>query len=718
MGLFTELRRRNVFRVAIAYAITAWVLAQIADLAFDNFGAPEWVSKSFLLVLLLGFPIAVLLAWAFELTPEGIKRESEVDRSESITHQTGRKLDYAIIAVLVVAVAFLLHDRFDDGERERELSIAVLPFENRSAQADDQYFTDGIHDDLLTTIANIGSMRVISRTSVMEYKDTTKKIPEIAAELGVATVLEGGVQRAGNQVRINVQLIDAQTDEHLWAEIYDRELTAENLFAIQSEVSKAVADALHMTLSPEEEARVSAVPTQSLEALEAYLRGRELWRQRSKESTDAALELFLDAVQLDPDYALAWVGLSDAYRHQAGYSGKHLSEVIPLAQAAVEKALSLDDSLGEAHTSLGAAKIYYPDLKGAEASFQRALELNPSYEMTYNWYGIVMNFQGEYAKANELFEKGLTVDPTSAVLRSNIAINLGRLGEPEKMREQYERLIDVEPDSQFGYVGLAEYHHDSRRRPVDAIPWFEKASDIHPDQQNIRMRVVFAYLDLRDFERAREVLDIMQTSEGGRSWYYVGEIFYALAMRDVDTATEFAAKLEQLAGSLRYVPPALRLLTDRDLAAGETERAIDRYRITHPELFSDTGPGVNAFNDNVVPGLAGLYQQIGDSATAEALLIQLIAVIEAIPPRSSEAGRVGHAVPYALLGREAEAMARIRAAVESGLPPFWWMDFDVIPELESLRSDPKFQRLREQAAAMAETQRAELPSKVTEGFVW
>ena len=256
MSFFNELKRRNVFRVGIAYAVATWVLIQIADILLDNFGAPTWVMKSLVLVLAIGFFVALFFAWAFEMTPEGVKRESEIDRSQSVTQQTGQKLNFAIIGLLVVALGyFVWESRFaseqgsksssqettvqttEAGDEKSVLtpveatksrqSIAVLPFDNRSNREEDQFFTDGIHDDLLTTIARIGSMKVISRTSVMEYRGTTKKTPEIAKELGVANILEGGIQRSGNQVRINVQLIDAHTDEHLWAEIFDRELTAE-----------------------------------------------------------------------------------------------------------------------------------------------------------------------------------------------------------------------------------------------------------------------------------------------------------------------------------------------------------------------------------------------------------------------------------------------------------------------------------------------------------
>jgi len=444
VSLFTELRRRNVFRVAAAYAITAWVLAQIADLAFDNFGAPDWVSKSVLFVLAMGFPLAVFFAWAFELTPEGLKKEKEVDRSQSITHETGRKLNYLIIAVLVVAVGFLLFERVpktdqDSGEvtatAAGKASIAVLPFDNRSNREDDEFFTEGIHDDLLTTIANIGSMKVISRTSVMEYKDTTKKIPEIARELGVKNILEGGVQRAGNQVRINVQLIDAEKDEHLWAEIYDRELTAENLFRIQTEVSNAIAKALQAALSPEEQQRIAKVPTNNLQAYETYLLGRQRWTTRTAESTAEAVELFRKAVEFDPGFAAAWAGLGDAYRHQVPYGGVSASEAYPRAERAILRALELNPDLAEARAALGGLLHQKNRSDAAAVELERAIELNPSYSPAYNWLGLNLNTQGKYEQARDVFLQGLEVDPLSAILMFNLAHAYNRLQQARRIRD-------------------------------------------------------------------------------------------------------------------------------------------------------------------------------------------------------------------------------------------------------------------------------------------
>ncbi|NNL96480.1 MAG: hypothetical protein HKO64_12735, partial [Xanthomonadales bacterium] len=321
-GLFQELKRRNVFKVGIAYAVTTWILLQLTDIVSDILVLPEWAPKLILLLLLVGFIPALIFAWAFEMTPEGIKLESEVSEDRSVTRRTGRKLDYAIMILLGLSLAyFIWESRFEQKtaayeqaaknppvspqaeapfEPVREISpedaeinknsIAVLPFTNRSADQADTYFTDGIHDDLLTQLSRIDAFSVISRTSVMEYRDTTKNLREIARELSVANIMEGAVQRAGDRVRINVQLIDAETDEHLWAEIYDRELTTENLFDIQSEIAENIADALKATLTDNEIATMANAPTDNVAAYDLYLQARQFTLGESQIGYQTALE--------------------------------------------------------------------------------------------------------------------------------------------------------------------------------------------------------------------------------------------------------------------------------------------------------------------------------------------------------------------------------------------------------------------------------------------
>ncbi len=402
MSLIAELSRRNVFRVGVAYVIGAWVIAQVADLVLDNIEAPDWVMQAIMLVLAIGLPLALILAWAFELTPEGVKRESAAAPNQSVTHVTGRKLDFAIIGLLVIAVVFLVVDNYvleAEPEQtevtaeqvpaaepiEREKSIAVLLFDNLSGDAATEPFTNGIHDDILTQLSKIRALKVIARTS-MERLDPTLSIPEIGTKLGVAAVLEGGVQRAGDRVRINVQLIDCETEAHLWAETYDRELTAANIFSIQSEIAKTVADALRATLSPEEQDRLAIKPTKNTDAYLAYLLGKQRFAKLESVALAEAVDYFRQAIELDPNFALAYVALASSYLWQIDFGGLPRDEMIAKAEPLIERALELDDRSGEAHTVLGLIQAERAEFEAAEAAYQRALELNPNYAWAYDFF--------------------------------------------------------------------------------------------------------------------------------------------------------------------------------------------------------------------------------------------------------------------------------------------------------------------------------------------
>jgi TolB-like protein/Flp pilus assembly protein TadD len=342
----------------------------------------------------------------YRLVPE-VKIQSAPTSSRSSRQALSSRLLVSLV-VLALALGYIAFDKFvlEPGENEQlaqsarqeghtaartelhdDNSIAVLPFDNRSNRVEDQFFTDGIHDDLLATIAKIGSMKVISRTSVMEYKGTVKKIPQIAQELGVANILEGGIQRSGNQIRINVQLIDAASDQHLWAEIYDRELTAANLFTVQSEITKKIADALQAELSTDEQHRIDARPTDNLQAYELYLRGRYLWQRRGGENIRHAITLFEQATELDPQFARAWSSLAATHFTLPVHSDASKSEHHALAVSAAQKALAQDDSLAEAYSVLGG--LADTDGKWAEAKtlFLLAIANEPMDSTAHLWYG-------------------------------------------------------------------------------------------------------------------------------------------------------------------------------------------------------------------------------------------------------------------------------------------------------------------------------------------
>jgi len=337
-------------------------------------------------------------------------------------------LDRAIIVVLLVGITWLAADKllWTDGETvitEDKRSVAVIPFQNMSQDAANEPFTIGIHDDLLTQISKIGSIKTISRTSVLQYRDTTKTIPEIARELGVATILEGGVQRAGSRVRINAQLIDAATDEHLWAETYDRELNATNIFAIQSEIALAIAAALQATLTVDEQQRLDNVPTRSIAALERYFVGKQMLEGRNTDSLLAAVDYFQQVIKLDPDFALAYSGLADAYMLLPEYTASvDPGEIQAKSEAATAKAISLDPDLPEVLSSMGWNRLIHDyDWAGAEQMLRRALEIQPNHSGALHWLSHVLSWQGKHEEALAVARKAVAVDPLSRLMKMNLA---------------------------------------------------------------------------------------------------------------------------------------------------------------------------------------------------------------------------------------------------------------------------------------------------------
>jgi len=418
MSFIKELKRRNVFKVGIAYAIGAWLVLQVIDVVVPILELPEWVAKATLLLIAVGFLLALVLSWAYEMTPEGVKLDKDVDRSTSSVSVSGRKLDFFIIGALALALVFVvieyvLPPTADVSENLR--SIAVLPFDNRSAEEENAaFFADGVHDELLTRLSRIGDLRVTSRTSVMEYRDTTKNMLQIGDELGVGSILEGGVQRAGDTIRINVQLIDVQKDEHLWANTYDRKLTATNLFAIQTEISTEIANALHATLSPDEQQRIAAVPTENLEALEAYFNGLHAARGIT-DSPNYEIESFERAIALDPDFARAYAELASAWSVLPFDSvTANPTRVRVEAAAAAQRAIELDPDSPEALAVLGMLKLRHSyDWQGAESLFRDALDIESTNLTALHWYSHLLSWQGKHAEAIEFSEQALAGNPLS-----------------------------------------------------------------------------------------------------------------------------------------------------------------------------------------------------------------------------------------------------------------------------------------------------------------
>jgi TolB-like protein/Flp pilus assembly protein TadD len=428
-SLISELKRRNVFRVGMAYVLVAWLIAQAGDLLADNLSFPEWFMPMLLAVLALGLPLALFLAWAFELTPDGVKKTEDVDMDASITSSTGRRLNYFIIAALALAVLLLLGDRFREPTAPTvatenggaviiplEKSIAVLPFSNLSSDTSTDSFVAGLHDDLLTQLSKVNDLKVISRTSVLRYAETIHNIKDIAAELGVATVMEGGVQRAGDRVRLNVQLIDAATDEHIWAETYDRVLTTANVFDVQSEITRRIATALQAALTPAEEVSLVSRPTDNLAAYEAYLEARLLLKQRDEVGdvilTDA-IAAARKSVELDPSYAEAWATLARAYLSRFWYTSRDPSDAAE-AWTVIARARALQPDSTAVGLMLGLYHYWVNyDYAAALVEVDRVLALESNNEYAWAMKGWILRRAGRWSEALEAMQRAAVLDPNS-----------------------------------------------------------------------------------------------------------------------------------------------------------------------------------------------------------------------------------------------------------------------------------------------------------------
>jgi len=407
VSLFGELRRRNVFRVGIAYLAAAWLLIQVADVVLSNFATPAWIIQALIFSLALGFPFVLLLAWFYELTPEGVKATADVEPVEAVRF-TGRKIDFAIIGVLVVAVGILLvRSPIEDQRSVLPNSVAVLPFENLSPDIDDAYFATGLHDEILNQLAKLSNISVISRTSVLRYQDSDLSIPEIAAELNVGTVMEGSVRYANDRVRITTQLIDAETDEHLWSETYDREFA--DIFAIESDIAINISSALEAEFSLVERESIEKIPTDSPAAYRFYLAALDLRGGLGDDLLDRAIEL--DAEFALPYAQKAWRSTSPLVGVGPGASPDDAVELERAVRENAERALVLDPTIGLAHAALGA--IHQAQWRGeaAEEELRRAVQLSPNSVEVLVMYGRFKRYRGEYGEAIKLTRRAAELAP-------------------------------------------------------------------------------------------------------------------------------------------------------------------------------------------------------------------------------------------------------------------------------------------------------------------
>jgi TolB-like protein/Tfp pilus assembly protein PilF len=538
---FAELKRRNVYKVAVAYAVVGWLLIQVATQVFPFFEVPNWGVRLVVLLIVIGFPVALVIAWAFELTPQGLKRtEMAADTRPS------RPAKHTWIFVVIVAGAmsvglfFLGRYTATDGRRSAASlpgkSIAVLPFENRSRDPENAYFTEGVQDEILTRLAKVADLKVISRTSTQHFKSSPDDLAQIAQRLGVAHILEGSVQKSEDQVRVNVQLINAATAAHLWAESFDRKLT--DIFAVESEIAKIVADKLQAKLTGSEEHAIAARPTESAEAHQLYLKGRFFWNKRTGPDLRKSIDYFQQAIDKDPNYALAYAGLGDSYVLLSGFGAATPPESFPPAEAAAKKALEIDDTLAEAHTTLGfSLSVYHLDFAGSIKEFERAIALNPNYATAHHWFGnSTLLAVGQFDRAIAEGKRALELDPLSVIITADLGADYMVARRYDEAIEQLRRAIEMDPRFYYAHWNLAEAL-ELKGKMSEALPEYKKAAELDDDP------FVLALL---------------------------GQAYAKLGQRD--EALKILAQLPQLAAH-RYVPSYGYAILH--MALGEKDKAIE-----------------------------------------------------------------------------------------------------------------------------------------------
>jgi TolB-like protein len=456
LSFFEELKRRNVFRVGIAYVLLGWVVLQAADFALDLIDAPNWIIQALFIIGLAGLPIALFFAWAFEMTPEGIKREADVDRSQSIVPQTGRKLDRAIIGFLVVAVLLLLGDRWFSSESTQtpepaavaieetvaapsQKSIAVLPFVNMSSDEEQEFFSDGISEEILNALAKVDALKVAGRTSSFAFKGRNEDLRSIGETLGVENILEGSVRKSGDRVRITAQLVQVKDGFHLWSETYDRELT--DIFAIQDDIANRILAAMKTALAVES---ISDRPTLNIVDYDKFLLGRQLMRERREAPLERARALFTEVNQSAPDFAPAWaeraVTVMLLQDDLSSYGSIPKAESTALARTFLDRARALDPDSPEMLAGLG---LYYDNMSNRPEAIdylQRALAINPSMANAANWLWRLLYQTGHHQEAVRLNEQNRERDPLYLPTAENISWDYLSLGMEPAMAEHLEKV--------------------------------------------------------------------------------------------------------------------------------------------------------------------------------------------------------------------------------------------------------------------------------------
>jgi TolB-like protein len=711
-----ELKRRNVLRVAAAYALVSWILIESGSVLLPTVGAPEYVFQIYVLLIFGGFVISLVIAWVFEITPDGVRLEKDLDR-KNYKPPARNSVNFVLIGLLVVAlvvsISFNMSDlRVANSPLEsslNDLSVAVLPFENRSTDPENGYFADGIQEDLLNRLAGIGSLHVISRTSANEYRNTTKNVSVIGEELGVATIVQGAVQRSGDKIRVTVSLIDARADKQLWAETYNKDASLQDIFELQTEISSQITSALDAALTPEDEQRLAAIPTEHDEAYKLFVVGQVNLSQRRFDTLLKAREQFEQAVKLDPDYARAYAALAETImvlytNHQA----INPDEARQLAGAALDNALRLDPDNANAYavrglietnqwqrTRTGAGNIRAAD------DFRRALELNENLSNAYVWFSLLRQEEGDDDGAIEMLAQALEVDPRSR----NPLVNLSELyalkSENEASTDVLIKSMEYFPEWELPVRRLSQ-HLQKLGRLDEAIAWAAEDARISDDP----LAGSNALGIFRLFGDSEAITAFMADFPTDHPVSPFGVGLEKFVRDDYQGALDTLATIQ--AGGIGIQSRVYPLMVRAAILLEDYERAREILRLDSPQLFAEEANVVDRFNLASAVMLAFVEQRLGNSDAANRLLEQAL-IISATVPR---VGFAGHGIRdvqiLALQGHTSAALDRLEDAIAEGfvsMMPFDFWTVDADPLIASLRSEPRFLEMRAAVEARIDAMR-------------
>ena len=610
MTFFAELKRRNVFRIGVAYVLFGWVLLQGADFALDLIGAPNWIIQSLSVVVAAGLPVALIIAWAFELTPEGLKREKEVDRSQSITTKTGRKLDRVIIGVLALAVVYLLVDKLVLQDLvtppetapasteaalpvEQSPSVAVLPFVNMSGDRDNEYFSDGLTETLLHMLSQLPGLRVAARTSSFAFKGQSVSIAEIAAALGVANVLEGSVQKADDRVRVTAQLIRANDGFHIWSQNYTRPL--EDIFAIQDEIAADVADALGSSLLGTAQPDLQGVSTSDLSAYDSYLKGLEQQAFYSYGSLDNAENHFKQALARDPGFTDARLELARNYllKLTTGLinEGEARALAVPLISQVREQ--DPDNPLARALELSLSLYIFDPSVSAAETQatvdeLQHLLQVMPTESLIrINVAATVHQFFGNQQQAIEVLQAGLMIDPLEAELHRWLGRIYADNGRLEEARAALQRSLELAPDNPNGYSTMTEVEKAADNLPA-ALDWMRQASLIDRQDHELAANIAWDLYRLRLTEEGDYWLARVQALAPGSGVARSLEVERAAARDDMQQVIALASAMiaDQVEDRQGAFGETMFHYIEKMLRNGQAQEAYDFLVSVRPEITS------------------------------------------------------------------------------------------------------------------------------------